>query len=45
MQMYWYSPAVGTEKVKLRAASGGPAPGGALGGSTPVLYRPLLLSF
>src|SRR5438309_2880237 len=45
MQTYWYSPAVGTEKVKLRAASGGPAPGGALGGSVPVLNRSLALSF
>src|SRR2546427_13050155 len=45
MQTYWYSPAVGTEKVKLRAASGGPEPGGALGGSVPVLNRSLALSF
>jgi len=32
-------------KVKLRVASGGPAPGGALGGSSPVLKRSLALSF
>src|ERR1044071_3571929 len=45
MPMYWYPPAVGAENVKLRAASGGPLPGGALGGSRPVLNRSLLLSF
>ena len=31
--------------MKLRAASGGPEPGGALGGSVPVLNRSLALSF
>src|SRR5437763_10269276 len=43
MHTYEYVPAVGTVNVKLRADRGGPEPGGALGGSVPVLNRSVAL--